>query len=130
MNQSGRFIVVLASILGALTVSCVAVGPHLGAPTNIRITEYVAHREPDPEACELYKPTVRQVEIFMNRAVIVSGFVHNEMYSHLGCFTRGTADFAGTAGKWEMDGGGTGWISFDESSILLIADPEMEENPQ
>jgi hypothetical protein len=109
-----------------MTISCATQGPHLGSPTNIHILEHGSYEQPAPEYCQEYKLSAREVRAYLIRARIVSRFESLELYDHGPCYLRGTADFSGRSGKWELVISGTGEVRFDEDFIVLIADPKMQ----
>ena len=119
----------LVVLVPFLLASCASPGPHLGAPSNVRVLEYGSTEKPAPDYCGGFRPSPRQVAAFLNRSRVLSGFEHNELYAHGPCFARGTVTFGDRDARWEMVLGGKGTVIFNEDFVVLVADPRMQEHP-
>ncbi|MDR0781193.1 MAG: hypothetical protein LBF16_10940 [Pseudomonadales bacterium] len=97
--------------------------PTLGEPQDIVVT--ATGSEPNnPLSCK-FSLTPRQVQAFLQKAIIITPRENHDNFYYGPCYVSGTATIRGNPVTWEIRSLGTGHITFYEEYTFMIADPKM-----
>jgi hypothetical protein len=110
-----------------LLLGC-STGPHLGEVTSVVVGELTVANSEDASACSRFKLGAREARAFLNRAILVTPLDLHHGYSTSPCSIKGTAEFRGRPGSWEIGVFGTGVITLQEEFRYVIADPKQEDH--
>lgn len=117
-------VVWLASLL---LLGC-STGPHLGSVTNVVVGELTIANSQDSRLCGDFNLSARDARAFLNRALLVTPVDLHHGYYTSPCSIKGTADFAGRPGVWEIGVSETGAVTLEEDFRYVIADPRQEDH--
>ena len=107
----------------SLALASCAAGPHLGAATDVVITESGNNKPDDNSAkCDDFTISTREARAILNRATIVTGFEIHDYYPWSPCYVKGTASFRGNRGSWTLRKWGTGDVVLLDGVEFNIVD--------
>jgi hypothetical protein len=112
--------------LMALFVPAFALASPIGPITKIVVTE--SGRGPENESCSAFSLTTRQVQEFLDKAVLISGRQQHDYFLYGPCFIRGTVETRYDTWQFEIRNLGTGSITATNGDVFLLADPEQESS--
>ena len=127
--QRGRWAMksLVCSVSTLLLLGC-STGPHLGKVTNVVVGELTIANSEDAGICSGFKLTPREARAFLNRAILVTPLDLHHGYYTSPCSIRGTAEFRGRPGSWEIGVLGTGVVILQGEFRYVIADPKQEDH--
>ncbi|MBO9649630.1 MAG: hypothetical protein J7605_14055 [Variovorax sp.] len=111
-------------MIAALIAATACNDGHARTVTKLKIEAVGLNRDPperhSDEECKRFRPTLKQVKNYFNRAYPVEGYmVTTERYSP--CYATGTLEFSdGHFGTWRLDSSGTSSFTFNRGDQVFL----------